>query len=37
MRIHEEHGAIPTVVVHSAEEIRSPNRAVKRLLDLARS
>ena len=33
MRLHEEHGAIPTVVVRSAEEIRSPNRAVSRALE----
>jgi len=37
MRIHEEHGAIPTVVVRSAEEIRSPNGAVGRVLALAGS
>lgn len=37
MRIHEEHGAIPTVVVHSAEEIDNPNEGVQRALDLARS
>jgi hypothetical protein len=35
MRLHEEHGAIPTVVVRSAEEITSPNRAVQRALDRA--
>jgi len=35
MRLHEEHGAIPTVVVRSAEEITSPNRAVDRMLKLA--
>jgi hypothetical protein len=35
MRIHEEHNAIPTVTVRSAEEITSPNRAVRRALDLA--
>jgi hypothetical protein len=37
MRIHEEHGAIPTVVVRSAEEIMSPNRGVARMLELARA
>jgi len=37
MRIHEEHGAIPTVVVRSADEITSPNRAVSRVLALAAS
>lgn len=36
MRMHEEHKAIPTVVVRSAEEIDSPNRAVARALDAAR-
>ena len=35
MRIHEEHGAIPTVVVRSAEEIRQPNEAVGRELGRA--
>jgi hypothetical protein len=35
MRIHEEHGAIPTVTVRSADEIRNPNAGVKRALDLA--
>ena len=37
MRVHEEHNAIPTVTVRSAEEIRSPNASVKRALDLATS
>jgi len=36
MRIHEEHGAIPTITVRSAAEILQPNRAVKRVLDRAR-
>lgn len=36
MRLHEEHGAIPTVVVRSAEEILSPNRAVAREIERAR-
>jgi hypothetical protein len=35
MRIHEEHGAIPTITVRSAREITEPNPAVKRVLDLA--
>ncbi|NLC57302.1 MAG: hypothetical protein GX774_10730 [Armatimonadetes bacterium] len=37
MRIHEEHGAIPTVTVRTADEILTPNRAVQRALDLAAS
>lgn len=37
MRIHLEHGAIPTVTVRSADEINNPNAAVKRMLDLASS
>jgi len=37
MRLHEEHGAIPTITIRSAEDIVQPNRAVKRLLDQARS
>lgn len=35
MRIHEEHGAIPTIEISSAKEITDPNQAVKRLLDRA--
>ncbi len=35
MRIHEEHGAIPTITIHSAKEITEPNPAVKRILDQA--
>ena len=35
MRIHVEHGAIPTVTVDSADEINRPNAAVKRMLELA--
>ena len=35
MRIHEEHGAIPTVTLRSAREITNPNAAVKRVLDQA--
>jgi hypothetical protein len=37
MRIHEDHGTIPTITVRSAKEIAEPNSAVKRLLDLATS
>jgi hypothetical protein len=33
MRIHEEHGAIPTITIHSPEEITNPNPAVKRVLE----
>ena len=36
MRIHEEHGAIPTITIESAEEITDPTRAVKRVLEAAR-
>jgi len=32
MRIHDEHGAIPTVTIRSAEEIRNPNAVVARYL-----
>jgi hypothetical protein len=35
MRIHEEHGDIPTLTIRSAEEILDPNPAAKRVLDLA--
>ncbi len=35
MRIHEEHGAIPTITVRSGREIADPNPAVKRILDQA--
>jgi hypothetical protein len=35
MRLHIEHGAIPTVTVHSGAEIANPNKAVKEMLDLA--
>jgi len=37
MRIHEEHGAIPTITIRSAQDILSPNPAVKRILDRAAS
>jgi hypothetical protein len=35
MRMHIEHGAIPTVTIRSAEEILRPNQAVLRMLELA--
>jgi hypothetical protein len=35
LRLHEEHGAIPTITVESAAEIRQPNPAVRRLLEKA--
>ena len=35
MRIHEEHGAIPTITISSAKEIAEPNAAVKRILERA--
>lgn len=35
MRIHLEHGAIPTITVRSAQDIINPNPAVKKLLDMA--
>ena len=37
MKMHIEHGAIPTVTIRSAKEIESPNPAVKQMLDLAGS
>ncbi len=37
MQIHLEHGGIPTVTIDSANEISSPNTAVKRMIDLANS
>jgi hypothetical protein len=33
MKLHEEHGAIPTITIRSAREIADPNPAVKRILD----
>jgi hypothetical protein len=33
MRLHDEHRAIPTLTVRSAEELLKPNAAVKRLLE----
>jgi len=35
MRLHVEHGAIPTLTIRSAREITNPNVHVKRLLDMA--
>jgi hypothetical protein len=35
-RIHEEHGAIPTITVGSPGEIENPNAEIKRILELAR-
>ena len=35
MRLHVEHGAIPTVTVRRAADIANPNKAVKELLDMA--
>jgi len=35
MRIHEEHGAIPTITIHSARDITNPNRAVEAVLKKA--
>ena len=35
MRIHEEHGAIPTITISSVKEVAEPNPAVKRVLDQA--
>jgi hypothetical protein len=37
MRMHLEHGAIPTVTIRSAREIVSPNAAVRQMLDRAKS
>ncbi len=37
MRLHEEHGAIPTLTVRSAREILEPNVAVKKTLERARA
>jgi hypothetical protein len=37
MRMHLEHGAIPTVTIRSAREILSPNAAVRRMLERAKS
>jgi hypothetical protein len=35
MKMHLEHGAIPTVTIRSAKDIESPNPAVKQMLDMA--
>ena len=35
MRLHEDLGAIPTITVDSAEEVRRPNPVVRRLLERA--
>jgi hypothetical protein len=35
-RIHEEHGAMPTITIRSAAEIEQPSAAVKRALESAR-
>ena len=37
IKIHLEHGAIPTVTINSSDEISNPNAAVKHLLELANS
>jgi hypothetical protein len=37
MKMHLEHGAIPTVTIRSAKDIESPNASVKQMLDLAGS
>lgn len=36
-RIHEEHGAVPTITIGSADEILNPNAEVARILELANS
>jgi len=36
MRMHLEHGAIPTVTIRSPREILSPNAAVRQMLDRAK-
>jgi hypothetical protein len=35
MRLHLEHGAIPTVTIRSASDIENPNSAVRRMFELA--
>lgn len=37
MKMHLEHGAIPTVTIRSAKDIESPNPSVKQMLDMAAS
>jgi len=36
MRMHLEHGAIPTVTIRSAREVLSPNTAVRQMLNRAK-
>jgi hypothetical protein len=36
MRMHLEHGAIPTITIRSARDIVSPNTAVRQMLDRAK-
>jgi hypothetical protein len=35
MKLHIEHGAIPSITVRSADEINNPNASVKQILELA--
>lgn len=35
MRLHVEHGAIPTVTIRSASDIDNPNSAVRRMFEMA--
>jgi hypothetical protein len=35
MRLHDEHDALPTITIDSAEEIRHPNAAVQRAIERA--
>ncbi|MBN2317181.1 MAG: hypothetical protein JXM79_24865 [Sedimentisphaerales bacterium] len=37
IKMHLEHGAIPTVTIRSAKDIESPNPSVKQMLDMAAS
>ncbi len=37
MRIHEEHGAIPTITCSDPEQIKNPNPEFKRIFELANS
>jgi hypothetical protein len=37
MRLHDHHGAIPTITIRSAEEITNPNSTMKRVLEKAAS
>jgi hypothetical protein len=36
MQIHLEHGGIPTITIQRVEEIKNPNEAVKRMMEMAR-